>query len=311
MIEYYKNKSKKDLFYINLDGLVCQEEWRDIPKFIGSYQISNLGRAKSLDRYVVSRRGVKRFFKGKILSQSLTDRGYLQIGLSSTKIAYTIQTHLVVAECFFNHKPNPKLNLVVDHKRNECRRNNSIFNLQIITGRENTSKDSKSKYTEFKGITPTKNGKWTVYIYIGEKKKSFCVGTFVTEKEASEEYIKAVKNWEEKKEVPKKHLKSSEFKGVSWVKTKGKWRATIYIESKLIHIGYYDSEHIAYEKHLEAMSNWDLKKEKPIKLFTSKYKGVYFDKQCGKWKAKKKINGKQTLLGIFKTENEAYIKTLE
>lgn len=311
MIEYYKNKSKENLFYVDLDGLICQEEWRDIPKFIGSYQVSNLGRAKSLDRYIISRRGVKRFFKGKILSQSLTDRGYLQIGLSSTKIAYTIQTHLVVAECFFNHKPNPKLNLVVDHKRNECRRNNSIFNLQIITSRENTSKDSKSKYTEFKGITPTKNGKWTVYIYIGEKKKSFCIGTFITEKEASEEYLKAVKNWEEKKEVPKEFITSSKYKNVSWSKTKNKWTSSIYIENKLYRIGDYESEDFAYQKYLEALDNWNSKKEKPIKFFSSKYKGVCFDKQCGKWKARKTINGKYITLGLFKTEFEAYTKTLE
>jgi hypothetical protein len=254
---------------------------------------------------------VKRFFKGRVLKQTVGDKGYLQIGLCSVELAITIQTHLVVAECFFNHKPNPELNLVVDHKRNKYRKNNSIFNLQIITSRENVNKDSKSNRTEFKGIAPTKNGNWTAYIYIGLKKKQFCIGTFDTEKEASEEYLRAVKNWEEKKEVPKEHLNSSKLKGVSWTKTKNKWRATVYIEKELIHVGYYDSEIIAYEKHLEAMSDWETKRKKPLKVFTSKYKGVYFDKQCSKWKAKKTINGKSTLLGIFNTEIEAYRKILE
>jgi len=311
MIEHYKNRTKNPLFYVNEKGLVCQEEWRDIPKFVGMYQASNLGRVKSLDRYVISRRGVKRFFKGRVLKQTIIDRGYLQIGLHSINLSYSIQTHLVIAECFFNHKPNPELNLVVDHKRNECRRNNSIFNLQIITGRENVNKDSKSKYTEFKGINPTKNGKWTAYIYIGLKKKQFCIGTFDTEKEASDKYLQAVKNWEEKKEIPKEHLNSSKLKGVSWSKTRNKWRASIYIENKLIHVGYFDDEIICYENHLKAMSDWELKKQKPIKNFSSKYKGVCFDKQCGKWKARKTVNGKYTTLGLFKTEFEAYTKTLE
>ncbi len=311
MIEYYKNRSKEDLFYINPNGLVCQEEWRDIPNFIESYQVSNLGRAKSIDRYVVSKRGVKRFFKGKILKQTVGDRGYLQIGLCSTVLAYTIQTHLVVAECFFNHKPNTELNLVVDHKRNECRRNNSIFNLQIITGRENVNKDSKSKYTNFKGIYPTKSGKWITYIYIGIKKRQFCIGTFEDEETASEEYLKAVKNWEENKLLPKEHKTSSKYKNVSWSISKNEWTATIYIEGKIIRVGGYETEELAHKNQLEALSNWNLKNEKPIKTFSSKYKGVCFDKQCGKWKARKNVNGKYTTLGLFKTEFEAYTKTLE
>lgn len=311
MIEYYKNLSLESLFYINDDGLVCQEEWRDVPNFIGAYQASNLGRVKSLDRYVLSRRGVKRFFKGRVLKQTVGDKGYFQIGLCSVELALTIQTHLVVAECFFNHKPNPKLNLVVDHKRNKYRKNNSIFNLQIITSRENVNKDSKSNRTEFKGIAPTKNGNWTAYLYIGLKKKQFCIGTFKTEKEASDKYLQAVKNWEEKKEIPKEFATSSKYKNVSWSKTKNKWTSSIYIQNKLYRIGDYESEDFAYEKYLEALENWNLRKEKPTKIFSSKYKGVCFDKQCGKWKARKTINGKYTTLGLFKTELEAYTKTLE
>ena len=48
MIEYWKNLDLRDLFYINDDGLVCCEEWRDIIGYEGYYQVSNLGRVKSL-----------------------------------------------------------------------------------------------------------------------------------------------------------------------------------------------------------------------------------------------------------------------
>jgi len=275
------------------------------------YQASNLGRVKSLGRYVVSRRGVKRFFIGMVLKQTVGDKGYLQIGLCSTVLAYTIQTHLVVAECFFNHKPNPELNLVVDHKRNEFRKNNSIFNLQIITERENVNKDRKKKYTKFRGISLAKNGKWRAYIYIGIKKRHYCIGTFDTEEIASEEYLKAVKNWEENKLLPKEHKTSSKYKNVSWSKSKNEWTATVYIEGKIIRVGGYETEELAHKKQVEALENWNLKKEKPIKTFSSKYKGVCFDKQCGKWKARKNVNGKIVTLGLFKTEFEAYTKTLE
>jgi len=311
MIEYYKDFSLEPLFYVNEYGLVCQEEWKDIAEIKNIYQSSNLGRIKSLDRFTISKKGVKRFFKGIVLKQTIGDRGYLQIGLCKKGKPYTIQTHLVIAECFFNHKPNSEINLVVDHKRNKYRKNNSIFNLQVITGRENVTKDSKSKHTSYKGISPTKSGKWTAYIYIGNKKKSFCIGTFDTEEQAGNEYIKAVKNWEENKEVPKDHVKSSEYSGVSWAKSKNKWRATIYIEKELIHIGYYDEESTAHQKYLESVSNWELKNQKPLKNFSSQHKGVCFDKQSGKWKVRKTINGKVKTLGLFKTEFEAYMKTLE
>ena len=46
MIEYHKNLSLELLFYINNEGLVCYEEWKDIPGYEGIYQVSNLGRIK-------------------------------------------------------------------------------------------------------------------------------------------------------------------------------------------------------------------------------------------------------------------------
>lgn len=41
---------------------------------------------------------------------------------------------------------------------------------------------------------------------------------------------------------------------------------------------------------------------------TSKYKGVYFDRQRGKWKASIKVDGKTISLGRFLTEEEAALK---
>ena len=46
---------------------LTKEIWKDIPEYEGLYQISNLGRVKSLDRYVNGRNS-KRLIKGKILS---------------------------------------------------------------------------------------------------------------------------------------------------------------------------------------------------------------------------------------------------
>lgn len=38
---------------------------------------------------------------------------------------------------------------------------------------------------------------------------------------------------------------------------------------------------------------------------TSKYKGVFFDRRSGKWRAEIKINGKAKYIGLFKDQDEA------
>jgi hypothetical protein len=56
------------------------EVWKDIPGFEGSYQASNMGRVKSLDRTVVHPRLYKQFVKGQILSQSVAKNHNIKTG---------------------------------------------------------------------------------------------------------------------------------------------------------------------------------------------------------------------------------------
>ena len=56
-----------------------EEIWKDIPEYEGIYQISNLGRVRSLDRYVMHGKGnAKRFVKGKIIKLQIDSKGYYQ-----------------------------------------------------------------------------------------------------------------------------------------------------------------------------------------------------------------------------------------
>ncbi|WP_158275385.1 NUMOD4 domain-containing protein [Pedobacter sp. HMWF019] len=76
--------------------LLFGEIWRNIPDFEGSFQVSNLGRVKSLDRTVSHSRCGTQFVKGRILKQNIK-RHYNNF---KNDFAYILQ----VAICFENKR---------------------------------------------------------------------------------------------------------------------------------------------------------------------------------------------------------------
>ena len=97
------------------------EQWKDIPGFEGRYQVSDLGRIKSLpfmQRYLL-RNGEEAYRRTseRILAQQPNNRGYLLVHLhcDNKRIAYTV--HGLVARAFvpgsadtINHKDGVKTN---------------------------------------------------------------------------------------------------------------------------------------------------------------------------------------------------------
>lgn len=108
-----------------------EEIWKDIKGYEGLYQISNLGRIKSLPRKYKNRAIKKEFIK----SMSITPKGYLRVGLSKNNIIAYYSPHRLVAEAFipnYNNKP------CVNHK--DCNpSNNVVENLEWCTYKENNS----------------------------------------------------------------------------------------------------------------------------------------------------------------------------
>ena len=104
------------------------EVWKDIKGFEGLYQVSNMGRVRSLDRDIVtSSKGMVsiRHYKGKILKLINDGKGYFQVLLG--KRHYKV--HRLVAIHFIDgYQPN----LVVNHL-NEIRTDNRAENLQFCT----------------------------------------------------------------------------------------------------------------------------------------------------------------------------------
>lgn len=108
-----------------------EETWRDIAGYEGMYQVSNLGRVRSLDR--TDKRGRK--WSGKVLAPIKTKLGYLHIHLLSDGKPETAKIHRLVAESFI---PNPDNLPEINHK-DENKANNVVTNLEWCDRRYNTT----------------------------------------------------------------------------------------------------------------------------------------------------------------------------
>lgn len=105
------------------------EEWRDIPGYEGLYQVSNMGRVKSLDRTITRSDNKVFFIPGKIRKPQLWGAGYQMIRLVNNNIAKMFTIHRLVALAFI---PNPNNLPYVNHK-DENRCNNKLSNLEWCT----------------------------------------------------------------------------------------------------------------------------------------------------------------------------------
>jgi hypothetical protein len=224
-----------------------KEEFRSIPGYEGYYEVSNFGNVKSL--------GNNKFCKERILSKRLIGsigNQYYALLLYKDGKRKNMKIHILVAMAFLGHKPDGTHKIVVDHIDNN-KLNNHLSNLQLISQRDNASKDKKNGSSEYPGVCWHKNlNKWVSYIKINGKLKH--LGYFVSEEEAAEAYQNALKMLNEGDlsfMKPKEY--SSKYKGVSWKKKISKWVSQIKIDGKDKHLGYFVSEEEAYEAYQNAL----------------------------------------------------------
>lgn len=110
---------------------MIQEKWKTIKNFDGIYEVSNLGRVRSVDRKGKMKSQslgyVARKYNGKMIAQNLDSRGmYFIVHLSKNGNSYTKLVHRLVAEAFIENPTGlPEVNHIDENKRN-----NAVTNLE-------------------------------------------------------------------------------------------------------------------------------------------------------------------------------------
>lgn len=135
------------------------------------------------DNYQVSNYGnVKR--ENKILKNNPFKNGYIYISLSKNGIVTKRTIHCLVAEMFLNHKRTGTNEIVIDHIDGN-KQNNNLLNLQLISNRENCTKEKRGNSSVYIGVRKNK-GKFESQIRLEGKR--FYLGRFETEIEAHNAY---------------------------------------------------------------------------------------------------------------------------
>lgn len=172
----------------SIKAFFMEEIWKDVPGYEGMYQVSNLGRVKSLGWKASSIRNGRYFERkvnGKILKGRPNKRSYLRVALLGKD--FTI--HQLVAMAFLGHIPSG-MKKVVDHIDGD-RLNNKLSNLRVVTQRQNCNpKKITSKYTGVHYCKIVK--KYISRIFVNGKLKY--LGSFSNEYDAHLAYQKYLKN---------------------------------------------------------------------------------------------------------------------
>ena len=118
-----------------------KEIWKPVVGYEGFYEVSNIGRVRSLSRIVECNDGRKRKIKDRTLKCSRNSGGYSGVTLHKDGCTKFVNIHRIVAEAFV---PNPLEKEEVNHK-DENPSNNHASNLEWVTHKENLNYGTRNE----------------------------------------------------------------------------------------------------------------------------------------------------------------------
>lgn len=136
--------------------MTMQEEWSDIEEYSGLYQISNLGRVKSLNYNHTG--------KEKILKSNKRADGYLQVDLHNQGNKKTHRVHRLVAMAFIE---NPNNYEEINH-RDEDKANNCVSNLEWCDRKHNCNFGTRNERSATNRINHPKRSKQVLCVETGK-----------------------------------------------------------------------------------------------------------------------------------------------
>lgn len=110
------------------------EEWKDVIGYEGFYQISNMGRVKSLERNIIQWRGGNIYKRKRILIQSFNRDGYLHVKFHKAGKKCNKSVHRLVGQYFVGNKNNYS---DINHKKG-VKMDNRASELEWCTKSQNT-----------------------------------------------------------------------------------------------------------------------------------------------------------------------------
>lgn len=112
-----------------------KEIWKEVKGFEGFYEVSNLGRVRSLDRMVlIQKKGRNPYYiscKGIMMKCTIGTNGYREVPLRKGENRFLV--HRLVAQAFIENPDNlPNVNHIDNNKLN-----NNVENLEWVTQSRN------------------------------------------------------------------------------------------------------------------------------------------------------------------------------
>ena len=182
---------RKDFFKMKNTENYDSEIWKDVVGFENLYQVSNLGRVKSLERKVdvnsKDKKKHKRQHKERIMKQWDNTHGYMCVRLMKNGEKHSKRVNRLVGQAFLDNPDNkPIVNHIDGNKKN-----NHLSNLEWCTHQENNLHAIDNELREVK--IPEKTAKYIRDRY-DENDIRYTAKAFAVRFGISESYVKSIAN---------------------------------------------------------------------------------------------------------------------